>query len=149
MDLYQKKVNVGNKNSRRFQDRNNEVEYQPSKKSQNIYIQKMMPRNENFEISEVENIPNVRSSIDWKIFFSNEDNRKRAIKYVRNIGRNKNIRNSPNYDATRRFEKSASPNRGRMAQRYGDSYETTPSRNRGPHRRGESYFNNRLATLND
>ena len=148
MDLYHKKLNVGTKNSRRFQDRNNDVEYQPSKKSQNIYIQKMIPRNENFEISAVENIPNVRSSMED--IFSNEDNKKRAIKYVINIGRNKNIRNSPNYDATRRFEKSASPNRGRLGQnRYAESYETTPSRNRGPHRRGESYFNNRLATLND
>jgi len=35
----------------------------------------------------------------WKIFdiFSNEDNKKREIKYVINKGRNKNIRNSPNY----------------------------------------------------
>jgi len=59
MDLYYKKVNIGNKNIRRFQDRNNDVEYQKSKKKQNIYIQKMIPRNENFEI-----IPNVCSSME-------------------------------------------------------------------------------------
>jgi hypothetical protein len=37
MDLYHKKVNIENKNRRRFQDRNNDAEYQPQKNSKNIY----------------------------------------------------------------------------------------------------------------
>ena len=150
MDLYHKKVNIGNKTGRRPQNKYSDSEYNQPKKNQNIYIQKMIPRNENFDlVSAGENIPNVRSSMED--LFSNEDNKKRAIKYVINIGKNKSIRNSPNYTSARRFEKSASPNRGRgfgYPQGYEESYETTPNR-RFPERRGESHFNNRLTTLND
>ena len=150
MDLYHKKVNIGNKTGRRHQNKYSDSEYTQPKKNQNIYIQKMIPRNENFDlVSAGENIPNVRSSMED--LFSNEDSKKRAIKYVINIGRNKSIRNSPNYASARRFEKSASPNRGRgfgYPQGYEESYETSPNR-RLPERRGESHLNNRLTTLND
>ena len=151
MDLYHKKINIENKNKRRFQERNNDAEYQPQKNSKNIYIQKMIPKNENFDLSNAgQNIPNVRSSMED--IFSNEDNKKRAIKYVINIGKNRNARNSPNYTGSRRFEKSASPNRGRGfgdVPRRWDSYENSPNRTKYQNRRGESYFNNRLTTLND
>ena len=151
MDLYHKKVNIVNKGKRRTKDQTSENEYNPSTKKTNIYIQKMIPRNENIDFSTAgENIPNVRSSMED--IFSNEDNKKRAIKYVINIGRNKTLRNSPNYEMNRRYEKSASPKRGRMIPNpprvFADSYETTPSR-KLPSRRGESYFNNRLTTMND
>ena len=146
MDLYRKKVNIGNKSNRRAQDRYPESDYNPSKKKQNIYIQKMIPQNENLA-SSGENIPNVRSSMED--IFSNEDSKKKAIKYVINLGKNRNIHNSPKYRTDRRFEKSASPNRGRgYPVGYENSYENTPNRP-FPNRRGESHLNNRLSTLND
>jgi len=149
--LYHKKVNIESKNKRRFHNRNNDAEYQPQKNSKNIYIQKMIPKNEIFDFSNGgENIPNVRSSMED--IFSNEDNKRRAIKYVINIGKNRDLRNSPYYDGGRRFERSASPNRGRAfgnVPRRWESYENSPNRTRFQNRRGDSYFNNRLATLND
>ena len=147
MDLYHKKVNIGNKPSKRNQDKYPESDYNPSKKKQNIYIQKMIPQSENLDlVSAGENIPNVRSSMED--IFSNDDSKKKAIKYVINIGKNKTIHNSPKY-GPRRFEKSASPNRGRAhPPGYGNSYEATPNR-QYPSRRGESNINNRLTTLND
>ena len=36
--------------------------------------------------------------------FSNEDNKKKAIKYVINIGRNRSIQNSPKADPTHRLK---------------------------------------------
>jgi len=149
MDLYHKKVNIGNKSGRRSKTKYPETEYNQPKKTQNIYIQKMIPKNENFDLVKAgDNIPNVRSSMED--LFSNEDSKKRAIKYVMNIGRNRTIRNTPNYTTARRYEKSASPNRGRGMGYQGNikSYENTPSR-RFPERRGESQLNNRLTTLND
>ena len=150
MDLYQKKVNVGNKNRRNPKSQYIETEDTPSKNRKNIYTQKMIPQNDNYDIaSGGENISNVRSSMED--LFANEDMKKNAIKYVINLGKNKNIRNSPpRYDGpARRLEKSASPNRGRgHPQGYEDIYEETPNR-RFPGRRGESYFNNRPTNQKD
>ena len=145
MDLYHKKVNLGNKSGRR--PRYAETDYNPPKKNENIYIQKMIPKNETFNfVTAGDNIPNVRSSMED--LFSNEDNKKRAIKYVINIGKNKNTRTTPN-TVNRRFEKSASPNRGRGLEYplgYEKSSEATPNR-RVPDRRGESQINNRSSNL--
>ena len=126
MDLYHKKVNVGNRTSRNQQEKY--MGPSPSKNKKNIYLQKMIPQNENLDIASTgENIQNVRSSMED--IFSNEDTKKKAIKYVINIGKNKSIHNSPKYEMPRRFEKSASPNRGRgYPINYGDMYDETPNR---------------------
>jgi hypothetical protein len=50
-----------------------------------------------------ENINNVRNNMED--IFSNDENKKKAIKYVIEIGKIKSIRNSPNH----RLDKSASP----------------------------------------
>ena len=88
MDLYRKKVNIGNKSSRITQDKYKEPEISPNKNNKNVYILKMIPQNENFDVDCVgENIPNVRSSMEE--IFSNEDTKKKAIKFVINIGKKK------------------------------------------------------------
>ena len=134
MDLYHKKGNKGNKSNRRPQVKYPYPEYNPKKK-QNIYIQKMIPQNENLVLSPAVTIPNVRSSMED--IFANEDTKKKAIKYVINIGRN---RNRP----SRHYDKSASPYRGKKyPTAYGNSNENTPNR-QYPKRRGESYVQNRL-----
>ena len=140
MDLYRKKVNIDTKGNKKGKPKYTEPEYNQKKPNQNSYIKKMMPQNENFDLASAED--NVRSSMED--IFSNEDSKKKAIKYVINIGKNRNIKNSPNYEQPRRYEKSASPNRGRRyPQEYGEVYETTP--NHGlPQRRGESHIDNRL-----
>ena len=139
MDLYHKKVNLGNKSTRRpkYGDTDNNA----PRRNENVYISKMMPRNETFDLGR-ENIPNVRSSMED--LFANEDKKKNAIKYVINIGKNKTAKTSPN-SVKRRFDKSASPARGRgMGYPLANdkSYEATPNR-RFPDRRGDSQANNR------
>ena len=147
MDLYDKKVNFGNKPNRRLQEKYHEAEYNQSKRPKNVYIQKMIPQNENFNrVSGGETIPNVRSSMED--IFSNEDSKKKAIKYVINIGKNKSIRNSPLHEGSRRFEKSASPNRGRVPKGYGNSYEVSPY-HQYPDRRGESHRKYQLSNLSE
>ena len=75
MDLYQKKVNVGNKNRRNPKSQYIETEDTPSKNRKNIYTQKMIPQNDNYDIaSGGENISNVRSSMED--LFANEDMKK-------------------------------------------------------------------------
>jgi uncharacterized phage infection (PIP) family protein YhgE len=142
MDLYHKKVNLGNKSNRR--PKYTETDNNPPKKNENVYISKIIPKNETFDLGR-EHIPNVRESMED--LFANEDTKKRAIKYVINIGKNKTTKTSPN-SVNRRFEKSASPNRGRgLGYPLNDkSYETTPNR-RFPERRGESQVNNRSNNL--
>ena len=90
-------------------------------------MQKMNPQNENQDIASTgEIIQNVRSSME--VIFSNEDTKKKAIKYVLNIGKNKSIYNSLRYDMPRHFEKSASPIRGRgYPLNYVDMYDETPN----------------------
>ena len=144
MDLYHKKANIGSKLNRNKQGIYRETDYNPSKKMQNLYIQKMIPRNESL-VSGGETIPNVRSSM--QDIFSNDDNKKKAIKYVINIGKNKTFGNSPRNEGPRRFEKSVSPNRGKFPQGYGNSYDNQNIRY--PGRRGESQRNNRLTNLSD
>ena len=132
MDLYHKKVNLGNKSTRRpkYGDTDNNA----PRKNENVYISKMMPRNETFDLGR-ENIPNVRSSMED--LFANEDKKKNAIKYVINIGKNKTEKTSPN-SVNRRFEKSDSPTRGRewdIPITNDKSYKAKPNR-RFPERRG-------------
>ena len=136
MELYRKKVNIGNKASRRLRDKYNETEYDQPNKGQDTYLQKMIkkknevkPKNEALNLS-TENIQNVRSSVED--ILSNENNKKRAIKYVIQIGKNKNIpNNSVSYDIEPRIDKSESPKRGgkEYIKGYVNSYRNSPNRN--------------------
>ena len=127
MDLYHKKVKIGNKNSKRSQDKK-DIDNRRQKNTRNIYIQKMIPQNDISSSSR--RISNVRSSMED--ILSNEENKNRAINYVIKMGRNKDIYNSPRDDEVRRYEKSASPNNrkrlGYFPNTYTNSYETTPRR---------------------
>ena len=148
MDLYHKKVKIGNKNSKRSPDQNDIVNRR-QKNTRNIYIQKMIPQNDFSSSSR--RISNVRSSMED--ILSNEENKNRAINYVIKMGKNRDIYNSPRDDVYRRFEKSASPNNrkrlGNFPNVYANSYETTPRRSKYSNPKGDRYFSNRLTTVND
>jgi hypothetical protein len=142
MELYKKKNNIENKQkNRRIRERNNQKE---NNQRRNIYLQKMIEQNinENDVLdlkSAGENINNVRNNMED--IFSNDENKKKAIKYVIEIGKIKSIRNSPNH----RLDKSASPsqkkgyiqnesNRFSPNSTYYDGrfYNTTNNNNYGP-----------------
>ena len=146
MDLYHKKVKIGNKNSKRSQDKNY-IDNRRGKNTRNIYIQKMIPQNDFSSSSR--RISNVRSSMED--ILSNEENKSRAINYIIKMGKNKDIYNSPKDVEVRRYEKSASPNSrkrlGNFPSVYANSYETTPRRSKYSNPKDEHYFNNRLATV--
>ena len=136
MELYRKKINIGNKVSRRLREKYNEAENEQQNKSQDTYLQKMIkkkneaqPKNEPLNLS-TENIQNVRTSVED--ILSNENNKKKAIKYVIQIGKNKNIpNNSVSYDIEPRIDKSESPKRGGKGyiKGYVNSYRNSPNRN--------------------
>ena len=148
MDLYHKKVKIGNKNSKRTQDKN-DIDNRREKNTRNIYIQKMIPQNDISSSSR--RISNVRSSMED--ILSNEENKNRAINYVIKMGRNKDLYYSPRDEGVRRYEKSASPNSrkrlGYYPNTYAYSYETTPRRNKYSNPKGEHYFNNRFTPASD
>mgnify|MGYP006988861219 FL=1 len=102
MELYKKKTNIENKQNRRIKERNNPKE---NNKRRNIYLQKMIEENNDvLDLKSAgENINNVRNNMED--IFSNDENKKKAIKYVIEIGKVKSIRNSPNH----RLDKSVSP----------------------------------------
>ena len=142
MELYHKKINIENKQNKRGRDRNIHMENNPNK---NIYIQKMIqqsqPKNEVIDLSSAgDNIHNIRTNMEE--IFSNEENKKKAIKYVIEIGKNKNIRNSPR--TADRCQKSVSPNRrdGGNKNTYGnvESFKVTPNR---------TYYNSRGFNTNN
>ena len=63
-------------------------------------------KNEPIDITSAgDSIPNIRSNMED--IFATDETKKKAIKYVLEIGRNRNIRNSPR--SNQRFDKSASP----------------------------------------
>lgn len=108
MELYRKKINIENK-PKRGRDRNMRSENYPRK---NVYFQKMIkdnlsqPKNETLDLSTAgENMNNIRSSMEE--IFSTEENKKKAIRYVIDLGKMKYIRNSPKI--AERNKKSASP----------------------------------------
>ena len=109
MELYRKKINIETKPGRRGRDRNTRTENNPKK---NVYIQKMIqqsqPPNESFDLSATgDNIHNVRSNMEE--IFANDEKKKKAIKYVIEIGRNKKFLTAPR--TVERHQKSVSPRR--------------------------------------
>ena len=108
MELYRKKINIENKPKR---GRNMRPDNNPNRK--NIYFHKMLrenlsrPKNESVDLSSAgENMNNIRSSMEE--IFSSDENKKKAIKYVIDLGKMRYIRNSPKKRAERN-KKSASP----------------------------------------
>ena len=108
MELYHKK-NIESKPYKRGRERNSRNENNQRK---NIYLHKMIEqnlsqsKNEPIDISSAgDNIPNIRSNMED--IFANDETKKKAIKYVLEIGRSRNIRNSPR--SQQRLDKSASP----------------------------------------
>ena len=130
MELYHKKINIGNK-TKKGKNRNIVSENNPQK---NIYIHKMMknsqPKNDSLDFlsSERDNIHNVRSNMED--IFANDENKKKAIRYVIQLGKTKNIKKSPQYD--NRLQKSISPyhhgGRGAYYSANIDNYQVTPNR---------------------
>ena len=109
MELYHKKTNIRNKVNQRLIEKYNEADNAHQYEGQNTYLQKMIekrhvsqPRNDVLNLSS-ENIKNVRSSVED--ILSNENNKKRAIKYVIQIGK-KNQNSSTSFDAGPRFERT-------------------------------------------
>ena len=105
MELYRKKINIKNKRPR---DKYQKEEYSQGNNDQNTYLREMLrkkavsqPRNEALNISS-ENLQNVRSSLED--ILADENNKKKAIKYVIQIGKNKKIPSS--YDNDQRYEKT-------------------------------------------
>lgn len=156
MELYRKKVNLNSQRSRP-QERYDNMRYNPSKRPRNIYLQKMAKQNPNqsregYEISSAtDNIPNVRSNMED--IFADDSNKNRAIKYVIQIGKSRNLKSQDPDEVQKRFEKSASP-RGRGAfprESTHDSNEATPLRkvlnlSREPY---YSTAGNRFRTINN
>ena len=158
MELYHKKNNISVQRSKP-QERYDNRRYNPNKNARNLYMQKVLKqkpsqgRNDPYEISSSgENIPNnIRSNMED--IFSDENNKKKAIKYVIQIGKSRNIKSpEPNHDQ-KRFERSASPGgRGELPiDNTHDSNEATPLRkvlnlSREPY---YSSVGNRFRTLND
>ena len=154
MELYRKKVNI-NKPNKKGKDKS----LNPRNDQKNIYIQKMIqksqPENEGLDLSSAgDNIHNIRTNMED--IFSNDENKRKAIKYVIQQGKNKSIRNSPKI-RDERFEKSNSPhNKGNKSQYISgnvESFRTTPNRinnygrgyntekNRMPLNENKSYVN--------
>ena len=127
MELYRKKINIKNKRPR---DKYQKEEYSQGNNDQNTYLREMLrkkavsqPRNEALNISS-ENLQNVRSSLED--ILADENNKKKAIKYVIQIGKNKKIPSS--YDNDQRYEKTDSPKRDKK-KLFKDfsSYKNSPS----------------------
>ena len=138
MELYHKKTNIRNKVSQRLIEKYNEADNTGKYEGQNTYLQKMIekrhvsqPRNDVLNLSS-ENIKNVRSSVED--ILSNESNKKKAIKYVIQIGKSKrNQYSSTSFDAGPRFDRTQSPKRGGGGSGYIqeniNSYKISPNRN--------------------
>lgn len=154
MELYRKKINITSK-SGKPQERYEDLRFNNSKRPRNIYIQKVLKQNKSqthidcYEISSSgENIPNIRSNMED--IFSDENNKNKAIKYVIQVGKNKNMK-TPD-EGPKRFDKSASPGNRRKYQReVQDSNEATPLRkvlnlNKEPY---YSTSRNRFNTINN
>jgi len=131
MELYHKKINIGNQN-KKGKERNIRTENNPKK---NIYIQKIIkqsqPKNEAIDLSTAgANIHNIRTNMEE--IFSNDENKNKAIKYVIEVGKNKNIRNSPKTKENR-IQKSVSPFHHEVKGPYisgnVESFQATPNRN--------------------
>jgi hypothetical protein len=112
MELYHKK-NIESKPYRRGRERDRDRNSRnDNSQKKNVYLHKMIQqnlsqsRNEPIDLTSAgDSIPNIRSNMEE--IFSTDETKKKAIKYVLEIGRNKNIRNSSR--TNQRFDKSASP----------------------------------------
>ena len=119
MELYQKKRYLQNQGNKGLKIKYNKG-YNPLNKEENIYLQKMLEQNKLNKLPN-ENITNIITNMEN--ILSNENNFKRAMKYVSSY--NKNYQNDKFF--YRNTEKSASP-LGRRTQ-YKNLYEnTTPLR---------------------
>ena len=119
MELYQKKRYLQNQGNKGLKIKYNKG-YNPLNKEENIYLQKMLEQNKLNKLPN-ENITNIITNMEN--ILSNENNFKRAMKYVSSY--NKNYQNDKFF--YRNTEKSASP-LGRRTQ-YKNLYEnTTPFR---------------------
>lgn len=117
MELYVKKINIQNKLNKRLRDKYYEVEYSQPKNEQNTYFREILkkkavsqPRNKALNLS-TDNLRNVRSNLED--ILGNEKNKKKAIKYVIQIGKNKKYPSS--YDIKQRYQKTDSPKKGKKA----------------------------------
>ena len=148
MDLYRKKINIGNKVRRKLRDKYNETENNEKKERGDSYLKKMLekkyvsqPKNDALNLSS-ENIKNVRSSLED--ILSNENSKKKAIKYVIHIGKNKNIptNNSISYDIEPHYDRTESPQfRGKGYNKgYYNSYKNSPARNINKPKLGKKYI---------
>ena len=135
MELYRKKINIGNKVSRRLIEKYNEADNPPKNLKGNSYLKKMIEkkhapqrRGEALNLS-FENINNVRSNVED--ILSNENSKKKAIRYVIKIGKNNNIPTNTSYDNEHHYGRSESPKfreRG-YPREYVNSYKNSPDRN--------------------
>ena len=103
------------------------------------------PRNEALNISS-ENLQNVRSSLED--ILADENNKKKAIKYVIQIGKNKKIPSS--YDNDQRYEKTDSPKRGKK-KLFKDfsSYKNSPSHTYEDQKDGSQSKKKKYISIND
>ena len=132
MELYRKKIKVGSKKNPRITDQYNETENSLPNEDQNTYLQKVIekknvsqPKNE----ASNENIQNARSSIED--IFSNENNKKKAIQYVIQIGKNKKIPNN--------YSESNNPEQFSEKPKFSRSYKNSPSKNINEQQRKNKY----------
>ena len=152
MDLYHKKININNKVGRRLREKYREAELAEQSRNESTYLQKMLEKkhearqgNKALNISS-ENIKNVRSNVED--ILADEYNKKRAIKYVIEIGKNKRIQNnSHSVD----YGKSESPKFGGkiLIQPIGESYKNSPNKIISIHRREPQSDANKYISIND
>jgi hypothetical protein len=133
MELYHKKVNLGTKQPSGPEERYDEMRYNPSRRPNNIYFQKMMKQNQSklnnepIDISyEDKNIPSIHSNL--QNILSDENNKKKALKFM--ALKNRNFQSPKSKQKEKRLEKSFSPRGrgGRNRDYEEDSREATPIR---------------------
>jgi hypothetical protein len=135
MELYHKK-NIESKPYRRGRDRDRDRNPRnENNQRKNVYLHKMIQqnlsqsRNEPIDLTSAgDSIPNIRSNMEE--IFATDETKKKAIKYVLEIGRNRNIRNSSR--SNQRLDKSASPPmkmRGGYIRGNIESFRTSPNNN--------------------
>ena len=155
MELYRKKINIQSKVNRRLREKYNEADSQP-KESKNTYLHQMLkkkavaqPRNEALNLSS-ENLQNVRSSVED--ILADENNKKKAIKYVIQIGKNKKLPNSStSYDIEPRYDRTESPRRKvkPYLKDFVSSSKYSPNRTYDDQRPQSLSKNNKYISIND
>ena len=155
MELYRKKTNLQNKANPRFRDKYHDSDYSQPNEDQNSYLHQMLkkkavsqPRNEALNLS-TENLQNVRSSVED--ILADENNKKKAIKYVIHIGKNRrNPNSSISYDEPR-YQNTESPKRGTKPylKEFLSSYKNSPTRTYDDQRAQSHLKKNKYISIND